>query len=1163
MPVLLFQPFYLIYFLIIGESKYDWTMNITQIQKKLLYVECCDTDNINRNISMQHFYFILTVNDTKNNTVNLYYWNLDDYHLYFDPVMSLSYNDNQSLVYYFDSENIFIPYTSWVVGPLKKVQIQNVYPVCDNFKVDCNKTFNVCFDYLKTNQNFEVNYNTLISESSVLNFTLNSTILTIYWQTQKDLSFYIIDCFLFDNYLIEDCILTFRKDDNVFHFRSAFKYKNFHIINTENLSYVSTDEDPYGTQTDIINLKQRTNDGAPSCAYIYLFEKEDLLFCLDTPYSLQIFKLKYNETTGELWLDNKYIFTDINIQKANQIYIDFIDSYNCLIVSSNQNLYFYLFIFPTDENFQFSIIEKFNKPLGNFTDVFLIMNSIPLIVLIDYTNDQIEEYWLKIPFELAYLRNYPTFSYDFLSSFRCNERFLCLKILDHNTNYLIIYNVTEPTSKLLRYKISYDSVNDRILPLITNENNEATDSLFHNLFISSSIFVIINPTSGVSLKLNKVCDINGNIPQIFHDPQIKNQAYYNYTIILSFTNEMMKEMIFFKIYVNVSLLNSIISLEQPNQNFLNFINPPSNGSKYILYLEDSPFVGPVQNYKITNEGFANDDDIYSFYFYAFLDKNLDFEEDYDKERRNYGNFIKVLYKDEILIVLSEKSIIFVHYVDPNYEIIHYDNLDNKSCSDMAIHPTKNLLYVFCSSFSILHMICYEYNITSLVINTEITNLTITDLTPFKGIFQGYLSVLINDLYLFFLVDEGYYPELHKKKKSIYIFGLPQKSNNYSIDSYIKLSDKELIDRYFMMSDAIDFQVYHMNTTGSNQTSNFLIFILMTNNLQIVNFEFSLISKDVYVLGIYSNEYPDFSKSSYNVDILFYTVSLLNISANSENCTVDYYANCSFTVNYIISSNQHIYEFITVISDETGNSSLIPIRTYMKYYSCIYADDVRPKKYKDFLGSFCMKTDIIDGIVENGFNYFVLHKINSNNDSRVSPVLALPIYLKSYNFQFISRNNHDYLILPSFSSLFSEYELIPKMSLWIKKSLTSPSKITAFNDISNCSIYLNITISEKETFESVYIIIICVCSALAFILVGILIFWIYKRKKKNRILKSVTDSVIDNEILLKSRNNSQIFVDVNRQSQKKMINASTSFGSQHIRANSALRVKLKNDKWIES
>lgn len=1130
-------------------------MNITQIQKKLMYVICCNQSDFDPNLSMQKFYFNLTINDSIQ-SINIYYWDNNDYHLYFDPAMSISYDDTQSLVYYFDSENIFIPYTSWVVGPIKKVNIQNVYPVCNDFKVDCNKTFDVSFDYLKTNLNFDVNYNSLILDSNALNFTLNSSIFTIYWQTSKDLSFYIINCYLYDNYLIEDCILAFRKDDNLFRFRGAVKYKMYHIINSDNLSYVLDDDfDPLIMNNEVRGLKIFGEENAPSCTSIYLYEKNDLLFCLFVPYYLKIFKLFEHE--GLLYLDYIYYsFTDAIIQNASQIYIDFIDSYNCLIVKTiDQQLFFYLFVFPGEDDFKFDIISKYSIALNYSFDVYLINSPLPLVIMIDYTNDKIQEFWLRLPFNLTYLRDYPTFSYDFISSFACNDMFLCLKIIDNGASFLVIYNVSEPSSKLLRYKIPYDPINDRILPLLVREKNGGNDQLFHNLFTTSSIFVNINPNSGVSLKIYKVCDINANIPQIFLDPNIVNRQFYQYTLTISFTNEMMKEMIFFKIFVNISFANSVISLpSMMNKTYLNFVNPPCNGSKYNLQIKDTPFLGPVQNYKIFNEDFLQNENIYSFYFYAFIDKTQDFEEDYMNERNYYGNFIKVVYKDNILIVLSEKNLTF-HDLENEYEIVYFNSL-NISCYDMLIHPDDGLLYLFCNYLNVLHLKCYEFETKDLSNNKS--TIIYSEFAPFRNTFQNYMARLITKTHLLFLVDDGYYSEVHKKRKTIYIYTLPRNANNYTINLITKIGDIDFVGKSFMMSDSVDIQAYYLNT--KNVTYSYILLVLMTKSLMIMNVDFD--SEKTDISNIFIIDYPIFNQSGFNLNIHFSSVCLLdfNISNESKN-------SLNFSFGYILSSNLHIYEYIVFINDSAINN--IPLRTYTKYYSCIYADDVRPKKFKNFLGSFCTKTDIIDGIAQNGFNYFVLHKIDSSNSFEVSPILALPIYLKSYNFQFITKNSRntskDFLILPSFSSLFSEYELISTLSIWIKKDFMSPTKITAYNDISNASIYLNIILTQQEEFPKEYIIIICVFSFLFVLIVGVFALGIYRKKKKDRVLSSFKDSLLDAEShqKLPDINETEYVGSLNRFSTKKNIAHASTSHLLNIRANSFLRVKMKNDKWIDS
>jgi len=1157
---------------------YFWSLNITQIQKKLLLVSCCNDSNFKYRISMQNFTFNLTVNDD-NMTINIYYWNIDDNHLYFDPAMKSQYLSNPNLIYSFDSENILIPYTNWVVGPLKSVKIQNVIPFCNNFKIDCFKIFNVSFDYLKANDNIDVEFDSLVTDSVGLNFTLNSTQMTLYWQTSKDLTFYIIDCFFDNNYLIEDCIISFRKDHNVFRFKSAFAYKNFHIINAENLFYVRA-VNLDNNENEIYLFQDPSNPpfGA-HCVSVDLYKKDDLLFCLRES-DLLIYKLKYDSNNDSLWLAyDKY--NDSNFLTSNkQIYIDFIEMYNFFLLQSDNILYFYEILFPINEDicFHFNIIPSKNKilPLPADSDIFILNQDMPIVILIDYVNDTIEQYTIRPPGNFTHIRNFPSFSYNFQSSFPCNSRFLCLTISDDQNNYyLVIYNVTEPTSKLLRYKVPYDFNNNKIFPIIINENSDAV-SFFHALFSISSIFVVIDPIYGLSLRLYKVCDIVATIPEIFHDPQIVNQQYYHYTLAVSFTNEMNDEMIFFQIIVNISLLNSVITLNTHNNTVINFINPPSKGSKYILNLTDSPFSGPVQNYKVYNDYFMKSNDNYYYDIYPFLDKSQDFESDYETERKYYGNFKEGIYKDGILIVLSAKNLTF-HDVNNGYAVVYFDDIDD-SCYDMYIHSKQNLLYLFCKSKSVLHLKCYEFNSTDLLNNVtnNISNVSSNEIIPFKGAFQNYLSVVLSDRHFFFLIDEGYYPDLYKKKKTVYIYRLPEKSNNYTIGYPAIISDNNFVNQSFLMSDAVDIQSYFIDKFQNS--SYYAILILMKTNLAVLNCNFSLSanltisSSEINIQEVIIIEYQNYTQDSFSKALTFYTITLLNMSFS--NSSAEGFGN--FSLIYILSSNLHIYEFNTTIKQK--NISTIPNHIYTKYYSCIFTDAVRPRKFKSFLGSFCVKTDIIDSVVENGLNYFVLHKINAENDLMLAPVLTMPIYLQNYNFQFIAKKDNyvnenfneidNVLILPSFSSLFTEFDLTSSLLLYLRKNSNGlTTRLTAYNEISNASIYLEISVlTSEERFSDTYIIIIIVgCALLFLILFGIWVFFFYWKRQRKCVENCEESQFIDNEYFLIQPKMNTINDLIERDSYpNKMGKGSTTSGSRlNVRANSFLRVKQKNAKWIES
>ena len=691
-------------------------MNITQIQKKLLTVTCCNKTqypSFDPSKSMQNFSFNLTINEKHSSKINIYYWNIHDVHLYFDPTIRSSYNE--SLTYFFDSENILIPYTNWVTGPLKKVDIESIHPYSTSFKVDCYKKFDVSFDYLKKNNDIDVNYNS-ITNSEFLNLTLNSTHLTIYWQTSKDLTFYIIDCFVDNDYMIEDCVMSFRNDQTYKTFEGAFRYKNFHIINTqEGLLYLKTGDDGNTENQEMLDLYYDEKKSI-ACNYMYLYEEKDLIFCQTINNEIIINKLKKDDNYNSLNIDSQYIydFPDDNPHNLNQIYIDFIELYNCLVVKADQKLIFYEILFPiSDDNFVFLINKKYSYNLEAFTDIYLINKEIPLIIIIDIQNDIIKEFTLRIPINLIFLRKYPNFNYNFVSSFKCNDRFLCLNVMDKNSmnNYIVIYNVTEPTSKLLRNKILIDPNNDKIYPIIINEK-DSTHGFFQHLFKTSSIFMTLNPKTGVSINFYKVCDILANIPEVFHDPNIVNHPFYQYDLVISFTNEMMKEMIFFQIIVNIYLSNSIISINKYyNTSVINFVDPPESGSKYILKMVDFPFFGPIKNYKIYNDYFLSNNEMYYYDIYPYVEKILDFEEDYNKVLNFYGVFTKALYKEGILIVLSEKKLTFHNVYSEDYEILYNDNPGNNEtiCTDILLHSSLNLLFVICNYKDSLILKSYEYN----------------------------------------------------------------------------------------------------------------------------------------------------------------------------------------------------------------------------------------------------------------------------------------------------------------------------------------------------------------------------------------------------------------------------------------------------------------------
>ena len=1124
---------------------------------------------------MQNFSFNLIINENYSSVINIYYWNINDFHLYFDPAMSSFYDNSQSLTYSFDSENILIPYTNWVTGPLKIVKIQSITPPSHNFKVDCHKSFNVSFDYLKKNNNIDINYNS-ISNSEFLSLTLNSTHLTMYWQTSKDLSFYIIDCFIDANYFIEDCVISFINDQYNKSFSGALRYKNFHIINTrDGLLYVRAySYDEINENQEISDLPYNSKN--VYCDYIYLYETKDIFFCqsLANEILIRVYRLKTKDNDTSLTIDNEFIyyFTDdlAKLSQINKFYIDFIEMFNCFIVYGDNKLIFFEILLPSiGDPFIFSFTEKYQQNLNNFTDIYLINKEIPLIILIDYVNDVIEEYTLRLSLDVTLLRNYPTFNYNFVSSFKCNDRFLCLNIIDKRdmNNYIVIYNVTEPTSKLLRNKILYDPNNDKIYPIVVNENNDLPHAFFHNLFTSSSVFVTLNPKSGISISVYKVCDIIANIPEVFHDPNLINQQYYKYTLITSFTNEMMQEMIFFKIIVNISLSNSIITLNGYNNSVLNLVDPELDGSNYIINITEFPYFGPIKNYKIYNDYFVTNNEIYYYDFYPFVQKIIDFEEEYKNVLNFYGDFIKALYKDGILIVLSEKNLTFHNVYSQNYEILYNDKPGNDeiNCKDMLLHNIYNLLFVICTYKDGLILKSYEYNLTNFYIShafSTILQITKYNVTGFKTSFENYISVVMSDYHIFFLVDEGYYLELHKKRKTIYIFDVPKKNNNtYECGPPATISDTNFNNSSFLvMSDAVDLQTYFVKNFTENSTF-YVILVLMNTSLRIIKVNLTMNTSEAVIIGNYTIENLTITKSSYNNDYVFYTVTLLNFNIlddSFQNSTQNNFTN--FTLTYILSSNLHIYEYNTTILNET-NFITKTNHVYTKYYSCIFTDLVRPRKFKSFVGSFCTKTDVIDGISENGINYFILHKIHDDNEQILSPILALPIYLKNYNFQFISNYTNDYLILPSFSSLFTAFELKNFLYLSLRNNPNALStKITAYNEISNTSIILNIILTSKENSSNLNVILVCVFSVFAFIIILLIIFYLRHRKYKNTTITR-TESEID-EYLMKSRL-SDVVVNDNMEKLKKIIgNESTSFGS-HFRTTSYLRVKLKNEKWMES
>lgn len=1113
-----------------------WSVNITKVDKKKLSLFCCNKSALPFIKSLDKFYFFLVINKNnetiQNATIQVVYWNINDDNLYFGNRIYPELNDNKSNYYEFDSENIFIPYKkNLVLGQMITMNLRKSLPPSKN-SIFLNNIKSFIFDdnYFRP---YRFTFDILKSKLFYLNIEINGSLfINIYFQNSRDYFFTIITCLFDRNYAaIQDCAIhVFIKD--VQQIKKIKKFYSFIIYQYSNnhmyWSFENKDTLQYPLLKDKVCLDYEINDPL------------GLIFCVESGGSFLYGILTISDDFLTLGYNQSIPIDHYDpYSLSNKIVTDLLIEHNCLILFSPPRVRFYEVSYKKNDSSisTVRVVDRNFEITDSDSNFFIYKESkTSNFMMIIKKDNYIKEYSLENKYEPVFVRNYPTFDYQIDNTFSFMEgRFLYLRMQKDKKKFLLIYDAEQFTSNLIKRKIDLDP-DDFLAPVkfVWPQNAAFISDEF--LQISKQSCILLASKSNISLLLIGNYDIYGGIKQIFTDNNTDKLVPFNYHLVTSFENSIMKAKLVYDLQINITFTNSIVKTKVKDSIYY------LNQSDFINFtLLNNIFSGPIENYKLSDENLD---------IYPYLKHELDFQE-YSQNNMT-GLFIKVLNRDFLLVVLAQKKILFLN-VSQGYTIINeYLIPESIGCYDIFLHRLYLELYVFCSKLSNKELSVLYFNLNS--ISPE--QLKPRKILEFNDFFKEYVAVAIGQNHLFFLTNEEIIISNNSKINAIYIFNTSNIDNVNCKPTLIgKINDVFFNQKDFNLVNALDMQIFSVLFNVTITQKNFYGAVIIFNQ----KFEYLLLEvydgfqeKDAYIKKLDWKSDYNFSdimySNSMNHEFSFYSISIIDDIQNLDNEN-EIYNNPDFNFNILVSSSEHIYEY--QIQSKFFNKTLTFL--YEKFYSCIFNINTRPKKKKGFVGSFCIQDAIQNGNKEPNFNYFVLHKVIDVNvlTRRVNPVFALPIFLKNYNLQLIVNSGLVQIVLPSFSNLFSVYSLSNYIFLnktrTYGKSQTNSVRLTAYNQVS--SAYIDIVTFRTVDTDNTYIIVLCILIPVLFLVllsIGIRLYIIKKRKRRE-------DEYIDQDDYYKISNDSLI---------PNVRDSSTHTNSLSVKRTSSciINAKKKIEKW---
>lgn len=1111
-------------FLLSDEEKNPFFFNslfsLIQITQRKLIITSQNTSNNPLFHSMRRFRFVLTMEGIESIDFHLIYWEFNDINLYYYTKSDLvpEFNTNKSL-YLIDTAQIFIQNRDFIIGPLKEISIAKISPIASKFYVD-DKSF------------YELEIHDLTNLEQISYFIVVATPKSyrILYQNKLDFQLTLKTCLWDLDYKVTEC--TSNKITNIYKkIRKSIRYKQFLIIQQEDEDFVF-----YGVprlRESFTEMRQLQN---VYCKDIYVEEMKNLLICINNNEFLNYIQIDSICQKGEdlfiVFLNVRYPF----FMTITMVYTELMEQ-NCLVVLLDNEMHF----LEVKINKINSGFMEINECMGNYIDLQIrFRNSLAfekndtnisvyfasknkennyVMIVIFFAKNQIKEFNLDDPFFIVFLRKYPLYSYILTGeSFMNNEIFLCVKAKKSEKNketVLLIFNITEPTSNLLKKSVDYPP-NTSFINIFVMSNNlyeelNFVDSYHLSILLYPTI-LYYNENQQFIVQVLKKYNILGDISQelIYEDDHSNenNKSHLSYKISLQYTNPLVGYYIMTKIQVKVLLKDNIIT--SPIQTYQPPIQTIDKNS-FTMNISNEIFQGPIENYRL--EILNSSTNKIRAQLQEFMTYTREFSpmvnDSFLQCLENNGTlFLLTTARLSVLDLLTKEGDFFV--------VLGVYELGNKSnCMQMSVMPNESTIFLYCKQSQTVTIMHLSYEFKTIDKNFTYILINFVKKYEFSSFFRSFMSVMENPgKYLIFLAEDRVL-EPNSDKKSLFFFTYPCKKNAFEVKFIGKLNDDKIKDSSFM-THLQDFQIITLKQISPSYSYIAILLLSTTKAMYVKVVIYGTVTSIHYVDIIEKKSLElliplEFLEYQYYKNFVFFNLRIVDcvIKENSP-MSADFNANFSL----IVGSNMHTFLYKFFLNEVETSFALFKI--FRKFYSCENAGRNRPSIFKSFLGTFCERKTQGDEFSTKTYSYFLLYKLT--DDFEISPITALPIYYDNYNLVFYENNRQIMLIIPCFLSLFTEYSLNSDLKIKINSyedisNFNGNFMITAYNALAEHSLVVQVDKGQPNNNNGSYILIILLCSCIFIILVAgsVFLYRFYKNQKREGFRRN-TQSIEREEVL---------------------------------------------------
>ena len=1100
------NDYFMIFSLSNGNPKRNSSAVMTQIRKRKLVITSFNTSEKNMFYSMKRFNFTLTMEPFEDMLFTLIYWRFDDKNLYFyTRTKPYSPNLNRSL-YITDTNEIFIENRDFLLGPLKEVSISKTKPYSSAFTVD--KSSSYILDFSKTVGFKDIFIkDDFFKEISFFVIAVTPKSIRVLFQREIDTVLYMTTCLWQKTQILKECMLTNLGVMNN-SIRNSIRYKAYLIVQItgRNELFYSL---PKLREITSISIKQLYS---VICKEFYIDDAKDWLFCQNIDY-LYIYQICENSESNTLTLTKFPGFFTLD-NEILRIYIDML-VFNCILVEIENTLIFVeiranerilhgeSICISSDINLNIFFEIRSNLPLKPHHNVYIFSKTTytyGLLIIYPPLNIIAEYSLLESPFEAKFLRNYPTYDFYINEDIFLNNRiFICIRAKNmHNESYLLIYNVTEPTSNLLKKALKYDEGIAYInVYCVSNNIYEELNFLetFNEASMKYPVILEKNEKNQLFLKIYKKYNLLGDLTQeLVNSDFTAHKSHLIYNISLKYNNTFISHFIMWQIEIKLILKDIVILSQQPTRPLKNY---EITRKSFVFNISNEYFKGPIEKYKLDYSNTSESK--ISVKTKGFLYNGREF---IGKNNDSYGNYIQSIEINGSLFQLTEKKLLIINiFSNDSFEIVQEYIIPKEieKCEEMNIFPSFLTIFLYCKKSQKLSLLILLYE------NIE-KAIKLVKMKEFSEYFDFFISVLESPpKTLIFLAEDSSYNS-YFQKKALFFFTLPTPYNDFAAHYLGKICDEHVKDSLFMRN-LKDFQLI-LNNQWSN-TYNYLCFLVISGSMM-----------DYWVVLIYGSygslldvdliqrRSIDILKPIEDMQYMYYKEEFRFFNARILACIVENNENrLKFNANITVLINSNLHTFLYQINIDSGlvgvsRSEVLLLKVFRKFYSCQNAMQTRPKIFKNYLGTFCERKIDSDEFSTKSYSYFLLYKINGFNELESYPVLALPIYSESYNVVFFEKKEKDLLIIPCFLCLFTIYTLNENIRIEVSdiddiNNFQGNFVVTAFNGLTENTIDIEIFRKNEKTEVFPLIFVICIGITYFMMILGIilLILWGVKRYKR--------------------------------------------------------------------